>query len=55
MPSSRAAWSRAGRNLDSISATDTRADWVPTLMEATILPDGSVTGTAIERKPISSS
>ena len=54
-PSSRAADRNAGRNFVSISLTETREDCVPMLSAATTLPEGSVTGTAIERNPISSS
>lgn len=39
----------------SISRSGWRVAWVPTFMAATTLPDGSFTGTAMERGPISSS
>ena len=49
------ASSSAGRISRSISATENRADWVETLIAATVLPARSRIGTAIERRPSSSS
>ena len=54
-PSSFAAASSSGRNVFSISAKVTREAWVPILIAATTAPAWSRTGTAIERRPISSS
>ena len=50
-----AAWRRCGRISCSIACVENLADWVETLIAATIFPERSWIGTAMERRPISSS